>query len=120
MNSNLKSNIKNLFLKPGTNSFFSKIEITDGRNSKIFLCENNQKKLVVKLYKNKNRLKREILFYKFLKINKIKSSKIDSELLLSKVLKKNREKILTSLNNKIDEKQINEYSYYLFRRKKKE
>jgi protein-(glutamine-N5) methyltransferase, release factor-specific len=56
----------------------------------------------------------------FLKINKIKSSKIDSELLLSKVLKKNREEILTSLNNKIDEKQINEYSYYLFRRKKKE
>ena len=55
----------------------------------------------------------------FLKINKIKSSKIDSELLLSKVLKKNREEILTSLNNKIDEKQINEYSYYLFRRKKK-
>ena len=46
----------------------------------------------------------------FLKINKIKSSKIDSELLLSKVLKKNREEILTSLNNKIDEKQINEYS----------
>ena len=37
---------------------------------------------------------------KFLKTNNIKSSKIDSELLLSKVLKKNRVEILTSLNNK--------------------
>ena len=57
---------------------------------------------------------------KFLKTNNIKSSKIDSELLLSKVLKKNREEILTSLNNKIDEKKFNEFSHYLFRRKKKE
>ena len=57
---------------------------------------------------------------KFLKTNNIKSSKIDSELLLSKVLKKNREEILTSLNNKIDEKKINEFSHYLCRRKKKE
>ncbi len=93
MNSNLKSNIKNLFLKPGTNSFFSKIEITNGRNSKIFLCENNQKKLVVKLYKNKNRLKREKLFYKFLKINKIKftpkllSSDIKNKLIIYSFIK---------------------------------
>jgi len=57
---------------------------------------------------------------KFLKTNNIKSSKIDSELLLSKVLKKNREEILTNLNNKIDEKKFNKFSHYLFRRKKKE
>jgi len=57
---------------------------------------------------------------KFLKINKIKSSKIDSELLLSKVLKESREEILTNLNNKIDKKKFNEFNYYLFRRKKNE
>ena len=57
---------------------------------------------------------------KFLKINKIKSFKIDSELLLSKVLKKNREEILTNLNKKVDKKKFNEFNYYLFRRKKKE
>jgi len=57
---------------------------------------------------------------KFLKINKIKSSKIDSELLLSKVLKKNREEILTNLNNRINESRYNEFNYYLFRRKRNE
>jgi len=57
---------------------------------------------------------------KFLKFNKIKSSKIDSELLLSKVLKKNREEILTNLKKKIDKKRYNEYVCYLYRRKKRE
>ena len=72
MNNILKSNIRNLFLKTGINSVFFKNEINDGINSKIFLYVNNREKFVVKLYKNIHRLKREKLFYKFLKINNLK------------------------------------------------
>ncbi len=72
MSSILKSNIKNLFFKTGNKSVFFKNEIKNGRNSKIFLYENEKKKFVVKLYKNQSRLKREKLFYEFLKINNIK------------------------------------------------
>tara|TARA_B100000886_G_scaffold339847_1_gene306652 strand:+ start:1702 stop:2673 length:972 start_codon:yes stop_codon:yes gene_type:complete len=72
MNNILKSNIRNLFLKTGINSVFFKNEINDGINSKIFLYANNREKFVVKLYKNIHRLKREKLFYKFLKINNLK------------------------------------------------
>ena len=56
----------------------------------------------------------------FLRINNVMSFKLDSELLLSKVLKKNREKILINLNEKIDDRQLNEFNNYLHRRKKKE
>ena len=41
-----------------------------------------------------------------LKENKIPSHILDSELLLSKVLKKSREEILINLDNKIDKKKI--------------
>ncbi len=56
----------------------------------------------------------------FLELNEIKNSKLDSELILSKVLNKTREQILSNLNNNINQKQFNEYNYYLIRRKKKE
>ena len=54
-----------------------------------------------------------------LKANNIKSSNLDCELILSKVLKKTREEILINLNNKIDNKQKNEFVFYLNKRKKK-
>ena len=54
-----------------------------------------------------------------LKANNIESSNLDCELILSKVLKKTREEILINLNNKIDNKQKNEFVFYLNKRKKK-
>ena len=57
---------------------------------------------------------------KLLKTNKILNPKLDSELLLSKVLNKKREEILINLNDKIDKKQYNKFNYYLSRREKKE
>ena len=54
-----------------------------------------------------------------LKANNIESSNLDCELILSKVLKKTREEILINLTNKIDNKQKNEFVFYLNKRKKK-
>ena len=54
-----------------------------------------------------------------LKANNIESSNLDCELILSKVLKKTREEILINLNNKIDNKQKNQFVFYLNKRKKK-
>ena len=51
-----------------------------------------------------------------LKENKISSHILDSELLLSKVLKKSREEILINLNLNINEKSISKYKEYLKRR----
>ena len=56
----------------------------------------------------------------YLKVSSIKTSKLDSELILSKVLNKNREEILINLQKKIDKKQINKFNFYLSRRKNKE
>ena len=53
-----------------------------------------------------------------LKSNNIKSSSLDCELILSKVLNKTREEVLTNLNNKINKVQKQEFSYYLNKRKK--
>ena len=57
---------------------------------------------------------------KNLKINKIKNSNLESELILSKVLDKTREQILVNFANFINKKQINKFKEYLYRRKKKE
>ncbi len=57
---------------------------------------------------------------KFLRINRLKNSNLDSELLLSKVLKKKREKILINLNEELNPQQIKKFNSLLFRRKKKE
>ena len=56
---------------------------------------------------------------KNLKINKIKNSNLESELILSKVLDKTREQILVNFANFINKKQINKFKEYLYRRKKK-
>ena len=55
-----------------------------------------------------------------LKENKISSHILDSELLLSKVLKKSREEILINLNLNINEKSISKYKEYLKRRSRNE
>jgi len=52
-----------------------------------------------------------------LRANNIKSSNLDCELILSKVLKKTREEILINLNNKVDANQKNEFIFYLKKRK---
>ena len=52
-----------------------------------------------------------------LRANNIKSSNLDCELILSKVLKKTREEILINLNNKVDTNQKNEFIFYLNKRK---
>ncbi len=52
-----------------------------------------------------------------LRANNIKSSNLDCELILSKVLKKTREEILINLNNKVDANQKNEFIFYLNKRK---
>jgi len=57
---------------------------------------------------------------KFLKISRVKNYKLDSELLLSKVLNKKREKILINLKDKINSHQINKFNSFLYRRKNKE
>ena len=56
----------------------------------------------------------------FLKTNRIKNSKLDSELILSKVLNKNREEILTNLYEKANLEETKEFNFYLSRRKEKE
>jgi len=63
----------------------------------------------------------EILFKgnKLLK-TKINNTNLDTELILSKVLNKTREEILTNLKNEIDEEQVDKFNFYLKRRKKKE
>ena len=55
-----------------------------------------------------------------LKEKKISSSILDSELLLSKTLKKPREEVLINLDKKIDEKDISVFKKYLYRRSKHE
>jgi len=64
----------------------------------------------------------EILDYGFkvLRSSCIKNPKLDSELILSKALKKNRDQILINLKNKLNNKQIDDFELYLSRRKKKE
>ena len=54
-----------------------------------------------------------------LKDNNIKSSNLDCELILSKVLNKTREEILTNLNNKINKAQKNKFTFYLNKRRNK-
>jgi len=55
-----------------------------------------------------------------LKKERIVSHKIDSEILLSKVLKKKREEILINLDRKIDKREIKEYDNLIERRAAKE
>ena len=57
---------------------------------------------------------------KLLNINKIKNPQLDSELILSKVLNKTREQILTNFNDKMNQRQIDKFNVYLSRRQKKE
>ena len=57
---------------------------------------------------------------KFLKENKIPSSILDSEILLSKTLNKTREEILTNIDQKIDKKKVFLFKKYLQRRSKNE
>ena len=54
-----------------------------------------------------------------LRDNNIKSSNLDCELILSKVLNKTREEILTNLNNKINKSQKNKFNFYLNKRRNK-
>ena len=55
-----------------------------------------------------------------LKLNNIKSYNLDSEILLSKTIKKDRSHLLLSLDKKIGEKQIKIFFKYINRRKKNE
>jgi len=57
---------------------------------------------------------------KELKQNKIETSRLDSELLLSKILKKNREEILINLDQEVCEKYLPKYKKLLLRRSKHE
>ena len=57
---------------------------------------------------------------KLLKINNISNPNLDSELILSEVLKTNREKILIDLEKKITKRQINKFNSLISRRIKKE
>ena len=57
---------------------------------------------------------------KFLKRNNIINFNLDSELILSKVLKKSREEILTNLNDRIRTKEFDEFNFHLKRRGNKE
>ena len=54
-----------------------------------------------------------------LRVNNIKSSNLDCELILSKILNKTREEILINLNNKINSEQKNKFIFYLNKRKNK-
>ena len=54
-----------------------------------------------------------------LRSKNIKSSNLDCELILSKVLNKTREEILINLNNKINKNQKNEFVFYLNKRRNK-
>ena len=51
-----------------------------------------------------------------LKNNNIRTHKLDSEILLSKILNKKREEILVNLKQKIDLKKINEFNKLIYRR----
>ena len=51
-----------------------------------------------------------------LKKNNILSHKLDSEILLSKILNKSREQVLLNLNQKIEQNKINRYLKFLNRR----
>ena len=55
-----------------------------------------------------------------LKKNKIKNPYLDTELILSKVLKKNREQILLNSNDKLKNSEIIKFKKYLKRRQQKE
>jgi release factor glutamine methyltransferase len=57
---------------------------------------------------------------KELKQKKITSSRLDSELLLSKILNKNREEILTNLEQEICQKYLSEYKRLIARRSQNE
>ena len=54
-----------------------------------------------------------------LRANNIKSSNLDCELILSKVLNKSREEILINLNNKINENQQKNFLFYIRKRRNK-
>ena len=56
---------------------------------------------------------------KILRDKNIKSSNLDCELILSKVLNKSREEILINLNNKITESQEKKFLFYLRKRRNK-
>ena len=53
---------------------------------------------------------------KSLKLNNISNPNLDSELILSKVLKTNREKILINLEKKITKKQFKRFNSFISRR----
>ena len=57
---------------------------------------------------------------KILKNNKISSHQLDSELLLSNLLKTKREKILTNSNQKISKNIIDNFKKLIIKRSKKE
>ena len=57
---------------------------------------------------------------KVLSFESIKTSRLDSELILSKILNKKRDQILINLKNRLNQNQIDKYEFYLSRRKKKE
>ncbi|MBD1153661.1 peptide chain release factor N(5)-glutamine methyltransferase [Pelagibacterales bacterium SAG-MED23] len=56
----------------------------------------------------------------FLKKNKISNPHLDSELILSKVIKIKREEILLNIDNKLKNADIKKFKNYLLRRQKKE
>ena len=56
---------------------------------------------------------------KFLKDNNIKSSNLDCELILSKILNNTREEILTNLDNKINDIEKDQFNFYVNKRKRK-
>ena len=56
---------------------------------------------------------------KFLKDNNIKSSNLDCELILSKILNKTREEILTNLDNKINDIEKDQFNFYVNKRKRR-
>ena len=55
-----------------------------------------------------------------LKKSKISSHILDSELLLSKILSKSREEVLTNLDQRVNKENIFTFNEYLYRRSKKE
>ena len=60
-----------------------------------------------------------IIGNQILKDNNIKSSNLDCELILSKVLNKTREEILTNLDNKINDIEKDQFNFYVNKRKRK-
>ena len=57
---------------------------------------------------------------KLLKENNILSHTLDSEILLSKTLRKSREEILINLEQEINEKNISKFKKFIERRSKKD